>query len=148
MMLRTALTLAVAALTLGTSVASATPDGYQPQLKSVSQPDAIERYVRNNPPVLQPDAVERYLRNNSPVLQPDAIERYLRNNTPQSGAVKHPDSRGARFSLAVASTQAPGGDGRDWTAGVVGAVSGALFAVLAIAGVSAVRGRRRLAGAS
>jgi hypothetical protein len=134
MKLTQALATAVTALAIGVPVAGATPDGYQPQLKSASQSDAFMRYLRSN----------------TPTSQSDAFARYLRNNAPQTGAASHPDSQGVRFSLAVSSTPESVGiaEGRDLTTGVVGALLGAFSAVLAIATASAIRGRRRVAEAS
>jgi hypothetical protein len=109
--------------------AAATPDGYQPQLA-------------------QPDAIDRYLLNNAPEEQPDGIARYLRNNTDPSvastGAAGHPDSRAVRPMPSVETGAVAGGDGRDWTLGIVGALGGALLAFVAIVGASAIRGRSRL----
>jgi hypothetical protein len=134
MKLSQALAVAITVLAIGVPVAGAAPDGYQPQLKSTSQPDAFMRYLRNN----------------QQGSQPDAFERYLRNNSPQTGAAVHPDSRGARFSLAVSATPVTvsGDDGTDLTTGVIGALLGAFVTMLAIVGASSIRGRRRLAGAS
>ena len=127
MKLRTALALAVAALTIGVPVAAADPDGYQPQLKAVEQPDAFGRYLRNNAPAQQPDAFDRYLQNNSPEI---------------TGAAAHPDSRSDR-PTATSEVAPVGDDGRDWTTGALGALGGALFVVLAIVGASAIRERRQ-----
>ena len=131
MKLRTAFALAVAALAMGVPLAGATPDGYQPQLQAGSEPDAFDRYLRNNAPLQQPDAFDRYLANNAP----QTVET--------TGAAGHPDSRAVRPSPTNEITPV-GGDGRDWTTGAVGALGGALFALLAIVGASAIRERRRL----
>lgn len=134
MKLSQALAVTTTVLAIGVPVAGAAPDGYQPQLRSTSQPDAFMRYLRNNAPAPQ---------------QSDAFTRYLRNNAPQSGAASHPDSRGERFSLAVSATPvAVSDDGTDLTTGVIGALLGAFVTMLAIVGASSIRGRRRLAGAS
>jgi hypothetical protein len=132
MKIRTTLALGVAALTLGVPVAAAVPDGYQPQLQGGLSPDAIERYLRNAAPV-EPDAVARYLRNRTTSSSPS-----FENNGPAA----HPDSRAARSGPAVELAAASGG--HDWTTGAVGAVGGALLALLAIVGASAIRERRRL----
>ena len=129
MKIRSTIALTAAAMTVGVPVAAATPDGYQPQLKSISQPDAVDRYLRNNAPTQQPDAFDRYVQNNAPEV---------------TGAASHPDSRELRASVGIESAPAPQ-DGRDWTTGAIGAVSGALLAALAIVGASAIRERRRLA---
>ncbi len=89
MKLRTILTLAVAALTLGIPVASADPDGFQPQLQTGVQTDAIDRYLRNNAPEEQSDAVDRYLRNHTP--ESSAVA--------SMGAAGHPDSLAVRPGL-------------------------------------------------
>jgi hypothetical protein len=132
MKLTYALGVAITVLAIGAPVAGATPDGYQPQLKSGSQPDAFLRYLRNNEP--QSGA------------QPDAFMRYLHNNQPQTGAATHPDSRPVRVTADVQATPTDevGSDARDVTTGVIGAVFGAFVALLAIASASAIRGRRRL----
>jgi hypothetical protein len=124
------LVLAVTALTLGATAASAYPDGYQPQL---TQPDALDRYLLNNASEERPDALARYLRNN-----PDPAPT-LRS----AGAAAHPDSRAVRPSFAAEATPT-GGDGRNWTIGIAGALGGALLASFAIVGASSIRGRSRL----
>ena len=148
MRLRTTLALAVASLTIGVPAAMADPDGpYQAEPQVIAQPDALDRYLSNNAPNAQPDALDRYLSNNAPNAQPDALDRYLRNNSPQqsetTGAATHPDSRPVRPSLA-SDVVSSGGDGRDWATGAFGALGGALVAILAIVGASAIRERRRL----
>ena len=132
MKLRTTLALAVASLTIGVPAAAADPDGpYQAEPQVIAQPDALDRYLSNNAPNAQPDALDRYLRNNSP------------QQLETTGAATHPDSRPVRPSLA-GDVVSSGGDGRDWTTGAVGAIGGALLAILAIVGASAIRERRRL----
>lgn len=133
MKIRTTLTLAVAALTLGVPVAAADPDGYQPQLKTGVQADAIDRYLRNNAPEEQPDAIARYLRNHTAEGSTVA----------STGAAGHPDSRAVRLSPTDAIESAST-NGRDWTTGALGALGGAFLAFLAIVGASAIRARRRL----
>jgi hypothetical protein len=129
MKLHTALAVVVTALAVAVPTAVAAPDGYQPQLR----PDAI------------PDAFDRYLRSNAPQPQPDAFERYLRSNAPQpqsggDNAARHPDSLGARPAVVERVTTTA--EGRDWTAGAFGALGGAVLALVAIAGASALRSRR------
>jgi hypothetical protein len=116
MKLTQALAAAVTALVLGVPVAGAVPDGYQPQL--------------------------------APSSQPDGYQPQLRSTNQSTGAATHPDSRAVRFSPAVAEaeTSAVGDRGLDVTTALVGATLGAFAAVLAIAGASAIRGRRRLVG--
>jgi hypothetical protein len=131
MKLKTTLAACVTALTIGVAGAAADPDGYQPSLQGQATSDAVDRYLRNNAPPV-PDALERYLRNNTP--PPYAVG--------SNGAADHPDSLGARPTLVAGSEFAS--DGRDWTVGAFGALGGALLALLAIAGASAMRERRRL----
>lgn len=130
MKLRTAFALAVAALTIGVPVAAADPDGYQPQLKTGVQPDAIDRYLRNNAPEEQPDVIARYLRNHT--AEGSAVA--------STGAAGHPDSRAVRPS-PTGEVEPVAADGRDWTTGALGALGGAF---LAIVGASAIRARRQL----
>ena len=132
MKIRTTLALGVAALTLCAPVAAADPDGYQPRLQGGVSPDVIDRYLRNNAPVA-PDAVARYLRNRT-----KSSSATFENNGPAG----HPDSLAARPGPAV--ELAPASGGHDWTTGAVGAVGGALLALLAIVGASTIRERRRL----
>ena len=114
--------------------AAADPDGYQPQLQAGAQPDAFDRYVRNNAPAEPTDAFGRYLRNHSSgTLSFDP-----------TGAAGHPDSRAVRLSSAVEAGPAVAGDGRDWTTGALGALGGAFLALVAVVGASAIRGRGRL----
>lgn len=132
MKLRTAFALAIAAFTIGIPVAAADPDGYQPQ------------------PGVQADAFDRYLRNHAPAEQPDAFDRYLRNHTAEGSAVastsaaRHPDSRGVRLTPTGEIETGVAGETRDWTLGVLGALGGALLALVAVVGASAIRDRRRL----
>lgn len=133
MKFRTILTLAVAALTLGVPVAAGDSDGYQPQLKAGVQPDAIDRYLRNNTPEEQPDAIARYLRNHT--AEGSAVA--------STGAAGHPDSRAVRPS-PTGEIESVATDGRDWETGAIGALGGALFAFLTVVGASAIRERRQL----
>ena len=133
MKLRTTLALAVASLTIGVPAAAADPDGpYQ----AAAPGHGAARRAR---PLPRATTLRQ--------AQPDALDRYLRNNSPQqletTGAATHPDSRPVRPSLA-GDVVSSGGDGRDWTTGAVGAIGGALLAILAIVGASAIRERRRL----
>lgn len=121
MKIRTTLALAAATLTLGVPVAAADPDGYQPQLRSDAQPDAIDRYLANN----GPDGFQPQLRSDA---QPDALARYLRN---------HPS--GARAPVAQAED-----GGVSWQTGALGALGGCLIVLLGIVGAATVRERRRL----
>ena len=130
MRIRNTLALAVAALAIGVPVATADPDGYQPQLKTGAQLDVVDRYLRNNAPDEQPDSIDRYLGNSTSVVA-------------ASGAAGHPDSRALRPSPPVALVSVDS-DGRDWTTHVLGALGGACFMFLAIVGASAIRDRRRL----
>ena len=132
MKLRTILTLAVAALTLGVPVAAADPDGYQPQLSTGVQSDVVERYLRNNTPEEQSDVFDRYLRNHA--AEGSAVA--------STSAARHPDSLGVRPDLF--GEVGVGADGREWTTGALGALGGAFLAFFAIVGASAIRARRRL----
>jgi hypothetical protein len=134
MKIRTTFALAVAVLTIGVPAAAAEPDGYQPQLKTGVETDAIDRYLQNRAPEAQPDAIDRYLQNNS-TSAASAVET--------TGAAGHPDSRAVRPGPTSEPTPVAA-DARDWTPGVVGALSGALLALLAVVGASAIRERRRL----
>lgn len=134
MKIRTTFALAVAALTFGVPVAAGVPDGYQPQLQGITSPDAVDRYLRNNAPE-EPDAIARYLRNHSTSTSTAPV-------FDTNGAAGHPDSRAVRPSPIVELEPLSGG--RDWTTGAVGALGGALLALLAIVGASAIRERRRL----
>lgn len=121
MQIRTTLALAAAALTLGVPVAAADPDGYQPQLRSDGQPDAIDRYLANN----GADGFQPQLRTSAP---PDAIDRYLSNH-----------STGA--SAPVARSTATG---NSWQTGALAALGGGLIVLLALVGAATMRERRRL----
>lgn len=133
MRLRTTFALAVAALAVGIPTAAADPDGYQPQLQA-GAPDAVDRYLRNNAPEEQSDAFSRYLRNHSS----SATASF-----DSSGAGSHPDSRAVRPSSVVEAAPVVVA-GRDWTTGALGALGGALLALVAVVGASAIRGRGRL----
>lgn len=114
MKIRTAFALAVAAFAIAVPTAAATPDGYQPQLQA-GTPDAVDRYLRNH---------------KSSAL---AV----------TGAAAHPDSRADR-TIPVGQVSVRAAAGRDWTTGALGALGGAVFVLLAVAGASAMRERRRL----
>ncbi len=135
MTFRTAFALAVAALTVGVPVSGATPDGYQPQLRPGPQPDAIDRYLRNNAAPQQPDALDRYLADNA--------AQQVETQQVETAAAGHPDSHAVRPSPSAEIAPVDGA-GRDWATGAVGALGGVLVAVLAIVGASAMRERRRL----
>jgi len=135
MRIRSTLALGAAALTLGVPVAAADPDGYQPQLQTGAQPDAVDRYLRNNAPDEQPDALARYLRNNSAPASP---------SFDSTAAARHPDSRAVRLTPTGEIEAGVAGETRDWTLGVLGALGGALLALVAVVGASAIRDRRRL----
>jgi hypothetical protein len=135
MKIRTTFALAVATLTLGVPVATAAPDGYQPELQSNAQPDVVDRYVANAlRQADQPDAVARYLRNHSIGADsaPDA-----------TGASSHPDSLAVRPGVSVPVNTVEAG-GFSWTTVAFGTLGGAVFVLLAIIGASAMRVRRRL----
>lgn len=120
MQIRTTLALAAATLTLGVPVATADPDGFQPQLRADAQPDAIDRYLANNPP----DGFQPQLRVNA---GPDVVDRYVAN--------------ARRSSAALADGVEAGGlDRRIGALGALGAVI-----MLLVAATATVRGRRRLA---
>lgn len=90
MQIRTSFALAAAALALGVPLATAAPDGYQPQLRENAQPDGYQPQLREN---AQPDAIDRHLAilfandgrpdGFQPQLRsdagPDAVDRYLAN---------------------------------------------------------------------
>lgn len=134
MKIRTTLALAVSALTLGVPVATADPDGYQPDLRSSAQPDAVDRYLANSPGAGEPDAIDRFLRNRSS----SAV-----SSLGSAGASRHPDSLAVRPSVLVPAESAEA-EGFSWAAGALGTVGGALIVLLAVAGASAMRERRRL----
>jgi hypothetical protein len=115
MTIRITLALAAAALAVGVPVASATPDGYQPQL---SQANPFDRYPLD------------YSSTEAPSFD-------------SGGAAAHPDSHGVRPG-PIAEQEAAAGDGRDWTTGMIGVLGGALLALVAVVGASAIRGRGRL----
>jgi hypothetical protein len=134
MKIRTTFALAVATLTLGVPVATAAPDGYQPELQSNAQPDVVDRYVANA--LRQAD-------------QPDAVGRYLRNHSigadsaPDStGASSHPDSLAVRPGASDPVNMVEAGE-FNWTTVVFGTLVGVLSVLLAIVGVSAMREGRR-----
>ena len=139
MKIRTTLALALVTLTLGVPVASADPQGYPD--------DAIGRYLAHTVPntvpdgfqpqlhgSTQPDAVDRYLRNH-----PNGSESAFG----ATGASSHPDSLAVRpgVSVPVDMTSA---EGLSWTGVAFGTLGGALIVVLAFVGASALRERRRL----
>ena len=135
MKIRTTLTVAVTMLTLGVPVATADPDGYQP--------DAIDRYLANN----IPDGSQPQLQSTTP---PDAVDRYLRNHPngaesslDSKGASGHPDSLAVRPGVIVPAVPAEAA-GFGWEVGALGALGGALIVLLAVVGASAMRERRRL----
>ena len=134
MKIRTTFALAVATLTLGVPVATAAPDGYQPELQSNAQPDVVDRYVANAlRQADQPDAVARYLRNHS-----------IGADSPDStGASSHPDSLAVRPGVSVPMNTVEAG-GFSWTTIAFGTLGGAVLVLLAIIGTSAMRERRRL----
>jgi hypothetical protein len=120
MQIRTTLALAAAALTLGVPVATADPDGHQPQLQATAQPDAIDRYLANN----GPDGFQPQLRANP---GPDAVDRYIANVHRSSTVPADPvEARGV-----------------DWQIGALGALGGVLIVLLLAAGAATVHGRRR-----
>ena len=137
MKIQRTLALAAATLTLGVPVAAADPDGYQPQLRSNGQPDAVDRYLANNGPDgfqpqlrsgAQPDVVDRYVANAlRQADQPDAIARYLRNNP--SGATIPVDREPEGFN---------------WATAAIAALVGTLIVLLGVVAASAGRERRRL----
>lgn len=131
MKLFTTLAIAATVLSVGASTAAAEYGS--------SQPD----------PVVAPDAVDRYVANRNAAVGPDAVDRYVLNDllaaaaARETGAAGHPDSRAERPGLALEPPPSSV-DGRDWATGIVGALGGALLALLAVVGASAIRGRRRL----
>jgi hypothetical protein len=142
--------MAVTMLTLGVPVATADLGGYQD--------DAIARYLANNGPdgfqpqlSAQPDAVDRYVANSlRQAGQPDAIDRYLRNHPngaesalDSKGASSHPDSLAVRAGVSIPATTVDG-ETFSWTGVAFGTIGGALIVLLAVAGASAMRERRRL----
>ncbi len=127
MKIRTTLALALATLAIGVPVATAAPDGYQP--------DAVDRYIANAVgQTEQPDAVDRYLRNH-----PNGAETVFDS----TGASGHPDSLAVRPGASVPLEQT-GTDGFSWATAAAFGGLGALIVLLAVAGASAMRERRRL----
>ena len=118
---RKTLALTVAILTLGVPVAAAAPDGYQP--------DAIDRYLANN----GPDGFQPQLKASA---QPDAVDRHVANVLRQAVL---PTPTGVS-----APVDRPDGGGTSWRTGVLGMLGGASIVLLAFAGASALRGRRRV----
>jgi len=77
-------------------------------------------------------------------VQPDGYQPQLKTS---SGSVSHPDNTTrsvTRGSLPVL-TETTSRGGFDWSDGAAGAATGVILSVLAVAGLVAVRGRRRLA---
>jgi hypothetical protein len=125
MKIKTTFALVVAALAIGLPVATADPDTYRSAPGSSVQPDAVDRYVANA---------------KRGGAQPDALDRYLRSHS--SGAATHVDSPGVRAGGLGSS--APVSDaGRSWTNAALFALGGGLVILLAVAGASATRERRR-----
>lgn len=128
MKIRTTLALAVTTLTLGVPVATAAPDGYQP--------DAVDRYLANSLGWAgEPDAFDRYLRNH-----PNGAE----SSPGASGASRHPDSLAVRAGVLAPGVPAEA-EGFNWAMVAFGTLGGALIVLVAFAGTSALRERRRLA---
>ncbi len=127
----TTLAIAATVLSVGASTAAAEYGSSQPD--PVIAPDTVDRYVANRNAAVGSDAVDRYVLND---LRANAAAR-------QTGAAGHPDSRAERPGPAAELLSASVG-GRDWGTGIVGALGGALLALLAVVGASAIRGRRRL----
>ena len=111
---RKTLALTVAILTLGVPVAMAAPGGYQR--------DAIDRYLASN----GPDGFQPQL---NATAQPDAVDRHVANVL--------------RQAELPAPTGAEGG-GTNWRSAALGMLGGASIVLLAFAGASALRGRRRV----
>ncbi len=122
MRIRKTLALTAAILTLGVPVATAAPDGYQP--------DAIDRYLANIAN-RAPDGFQPQLH-----AEPDAVDRYVANVLRQADL---PDPTGAAVPV-----DRPAGGGISWRTGALGMLGGASIVLLAFAGASALRGRRRL----
>ena len=117
MRIRTAFTLAVAALAIGVpAAAAADPDGYQPQLQVGAQPEPFDRH--------------------------NLAEEQSERSTAATGAASHPDSRADRSWPGVGEQTTV--DDRGWSTAALGALGGALIMLLAIVGASAIRERRRL----
>jgi len=126
MKIKTTFALAIAALAIGVPVATADPDTYRSQPGTSVQPDAVDRYVANA--------------SRSGSEHADALDRYLRNHS--SGAATHVDSPGVRAG-GLGSTASGSTAGRSWTNGALLALGGGLIVLLAVAGASATRQRRR-----
>jgi hypothetical protein len=121
MKLTTTIAGALLCLALCAPVASAGPDGYQPQLREESATDVVSRYLRRNTPE---------------VLQA------------QGGgtAARHPDSLRSGLPVAApASTTASSGERFGWQAFGSGIAGGLALALLALAAVHLGKERRRLA---
>jgi len=126
MKIKTTFALALAALAVGVPVAAADPDTYRSDPGTSVQPDAVDRYVANA--------------SRSDNGQPDALDRYLRNHA--SGAATHLDSPGVRLG-GLGSSAPESTAGRSWTNEALFALGGGLVVLLAVAGASATRERRR-----
>jgi hypothetical protein len=126
MKIKTTFALALAALAVGVPVAVADPDTYRSQPQPSVLPDAVDRYVANA--------------SRSGNGQPDALARYLRNHS--SGAATHVDSPGVRAG-GIGSSAPVSNAGRSWTNEALLALGGGLVVLLAVAGASATRERRR-----
>jgi hypothetical protein len=127
MKIRTTLALAVTTLTLGVPVATATPDGYQP--------DAVDSYVANGlVRAGESDAFARYLGNHANGIPP---------SLDSTGASLHPDSLAVRPGL-FASTEPAEAERLSWAGVAFGTLGGALIVLLAFAGAHVRRERRRL----
>jgi hypothetical protein len=106
---------AIVALTVAVPVAAARPDIYQPQLQG-------------------PGAG-----------LPDGYQPQLRTQSDSGGAAVHPDSWAVRPGVIVEQEPTTSeGVSFGWESVSLGAVGGGLIALLAIAGASAMRERRRL----
>ena len=126
MRIKTTFALAIAALAIGVPVATADPDTYRSDPGTSVQPDAVDRYVANA--------------SRSGSGQPDALDRYLGNHS--SGAATHLDSPGVRAE-GLGSSAPVSNAGRSWTNAALFALGGGLVILLAVAGASATRERRR-----
>jgi len=126
MKIKTTFALAIAALAIGVPVATADPDTYRSAPGASVQPDAVDRYVANA--------------SRSGSGQPDALDRYLRNHS--SGAATHLDSPGVRMG-GLGSSAPESTAGRSWTNEAFFVLGGGLVLLLAVAGASATRERRR-----
>ena len=129
--IRTALALAVTVLATAAPVATAGPDGHQPQLRADDQPDAFMRAFQSAP-------------SSSVSNESDVVARYLRNHAAMAGAglpALHPDSLAVRPGV-VGGHDAPVDGGIDWTTGGIGLGVGLLIAALAVGTAFATSGRR------